>query len=124
MRNAAPTVIALSATLNAGIRPLCVMKQQEVDHLAEHQTIDEIAQGAPRISARPALYSVLPPRRNSATMKTAAAQAMPASTQRCQPEAVARKLNAAPVLYVSTSVNQPVTGGRRHRATRRRLRLS
>ena len=35
---------------------------------------------------------------------------MAANNQRCQPEAVARKLNAAPVLYVSTRLKKPVTG--------------
>ena len=46
--------------------------------------------------------------RSIQTMKMAAATPMPVNTQRCQPPALARKLNAAPVLWARTTLKKLV----------------
>ena len=108
MSSAAPTVIALSATLNAGHDQPRVVEQQEVDDVAR-------ASGGPR-GCRARRRGSAPGRGSSSA--AAAAPQQPhderprrrarcaAKNQRCQPPAPARKLNAAPVLYASTRLKK------------------
>jgi hypothetical protein len=68
------------------IRPLGVVEQQEVDHFAQRQTIDQIAHARRRGSAPgPHCTARFPPRRNSTTITTARRTAIAASSQRCHP---------------------------------------
>src|ERR1035437_2030992 len=64
----------------------------------------------PRIRASERQNSFSPAWRASSTLiTTIATSAMPMKRPRCQPAALARKLNAAPLLYVSTRLKNPVT---------------
>src|SRR5450759_4737963 len=64
----------------------------------------------PRIRASERQNSFSPAwRASSALITTIATSAMPMKKPRCQPAALARKLNAAPLLYVSTRLKNPVT---------------
>ncbi len=92
------------------IRPAGIVKQQEVDDVAD-------AQGGPtgcrarRRGSAPGRGStaLLPPRFSSQTMTTDAATAIAANSHRCQPSAPARKLNAAPGLNASARLKKLVT---------------
>jgi hypothetical protein len=63
----------------------------------------------PRISASAALYHALPPRLSRTRSTAVATTAIVTKNQRCQPDAAERKLNAAPVLNVSTRLKKGVT---------------
>ena len=108
IRQTAPTVMAASATLKAGKYQPSPVELQEVDHVAVQQAVDHVADRAAQdagqreartASARRAMRSIQ-------TMNTAAATPMPVKNQRCQPEAAARKENAAPVLCARTMLKK------------------
>ena len=60
--NAAPTVIALSATLKAGHDQLAVVEQQEIDDLADGDAVPQIAQRAAQDQRKSGADTRLPPR--------------------------------------------------------------
>ena len=64
----------------------------------------------PMMSAMPTQKKRLPPRFSSHSMKAHAIDAIAMKSQRCQPSAPAKKLNAAPELKASTRLKNDVTG--------------
>src|SRR5574341_2279996 len=106
----APTVIAASATLNAG---QCQPKAWTATKSAtapQATRSQRLPSAPPRMSARPAHSHRRSAWRHSIRLTTAeAASATAMKNAVCHPGASARKLNAAPLLYTSTRLKKGVT---------------
>ena len=105
-------VIAESATLNAGNRnPIAIVYLYKIDDGARVHAVYQIAERAGQITSETG-SAVFQSRRGVAAstntvnaMLTSTANAV--NSQRCQPGASARKLNAAPVLNASVQFKNP-----------------
>src|SRR2546425_1824045 len=119
MMSAAPSVIAESATLNAGQCQPCAWKSRKSTTLPKRKRSIRLPSAPPRISARPVQSRRRPGERtmNVPTMPIATS-AKTISAGVCQPAASDRKLNAAPLLYTSTMLKNPVTSMRSPSAKR------
>src|SRR5690606_6470557 len=110
MTSAAPTVIAASATLNAGQCHPKAWKSRKSTTCPSRRRSITLPTAPPRMRARPAQRSLRPGERTRrAATTTEATTAKPASAKRCQPPWSARKLKAAPLLKTSTRLKNPVT---------------
>ena len=84
------------------------VRQNEIDDVTDPQPVDHIAQRAAQDQRQTAAQQPLrarsqapQPAENGHSRRPSA---RPANSQRCQPEALARKLKAAPVLYIKRDI--------------------
>src|SRR5882762_11537742 len=105
-RHAAPTVIAESATLNAGKYARSQWKCMKSITYPSRIRSMTLPIAPPSTRARPAASRVCAPRgslNSQIVMPVLTTTAGPMNTQRCQPEAEARKLKAAPTLCMQVT---------------------
>ena len=79
------------------------MKVNEIDDISEADAVDDVADRTAqhqREARRERAGAERGMRQSQATMAMLTATARPMNSHRCQPEAVARKLNAAPTLCI------------------------
>src|SRR5882672_1160228 len=119
MMSAAPSVIAESATLNAGQCQPRAWKSRKSTTWPKRKRSITLPIAPPRISARP-VHSMRRPGERTISVPTMpiATSAKTMSAGVCQPAASERKLNAAPLLYTSTILKNPVTSRRSPSAKR------
>ena len=102
-------VMPASATLKAGKYQRLPVELQEVHHVAMQQAVDHVADGAAQDAGQREAEQLLPGWvRSMYTMNTVATTPMPVNSQRCQPDAAARKEKAAPVLCARTMLKKDV----------------
>src|SRR5262249_47312674 len=113
MRSAAPTVIAESATLNAGQCQPAAWKSRKSTTWPKRRRSTRLATAPPGIRARPGdKLRRLGGRRIRTEVKSAARSAKAARSGVGQPGAAARKLKAAPLLNTSTMLKKLVSATR------------
>jgi hypothetical protein len=83
------------------IRPIPV-EVDEIDDMPQANPVDDVAQAPPSTNARPPPAAMRAARQshNQVMIAELTTTASPMNSQRCQPDADARKLNAAPTLCI------------------------
>ena len=122
MQQRAPIVMAQSATLNAGKYAAAPVRMNEVDRRSRARCGRSRCRARRRASAPARWRACACPRGSRHSQTTSAMLTASASTmknQRCQPDAPARKLNAAPVLCSSVKSSTGSTSTRSYRSRKR-----